>query len=61
MIVLWYSSEVYIFINFKAREISRGARKFIRTPMLIKKNNNNFLLRTALNIHQYYNHIKDLL
>jgi hypothetical protein len=24
-------------INFKAREISRGARKLARTPILIKK------------------------
>ena len=24
-------------VNFKAREINRGARKLIRTPMLIKK------------------------
>jgi hypothetical protein len=24
-------------VNFKAREISRGARKLIRTSMLIKK------------------------
>jgi len=26
-----------MIVNFRAREISRGARKLIRTPILIKK------------------------
>jgi len=32
-------------VNFKAYEISRGARKLIQTPTLIKKKNNLFWLK----------------
>jgi hypothetical protein len=33
-------------VNFKAREISRGARKLIRTSMLIKKKNKSLGVAT---------------
>jgi len=31
--------ETYMVVNFRAREINRGARKLARTPILIKKKN----------------------
>jgi uncharacterized membrane protein len=38
LLVRW-SLEAYIVVNFRAREISRGARKLARIVMLIKKTN----------------------
>jgi len=36
-LLIWWSLKIYIVVNFRARGISRGARKLIQTPTLIKK------------------------
>jgi len=33
-LLIWWSLEAYMVVNFRAREISWGARKLARTPML---------------------------
>jgi len=34
-LLIWWPLEAYMVINFRIREISRGARKLVRTPTLI--------------------------
>jgi len=36
-LLIWWLLEAYMVINFKAREISRGAHKLVQTPTLKKK------------------------
>ena len=36
-LLLWWPLEAYMVVNFRARGISRGARKLTQTPTLIKK------------------------
>ena len=36
-LLIWWPLEAYMIVNFRAREISRGARKLARTPTLKKK------------------------
>jgi len=38
-LLIWWPLEVYMVVNFRARGISRGARKLTRT-LTLKKNNN---------------------
>jgi hypothetical protein len=33
-LLIWWPLEAYMVVNFRAREISRGARKLVRTPTL---------------------------
>jgi len=33
-LLIWWPLEAYMVVNFRAREISRGARKLARTPTL---------------------------
>jgi hypothetical protein len=33
-LLIWWPLEAYMVVNFKARGISRGARKLARTPTL---------------------------
>ena len=41
---MWLPLEAYMIVNFKARGISRGARKLARTPTLNKKKKKNRVL-----------------
>jgi hypothetical protein len=36
-LLVWWSLEAYMVVNFRTHEISQGMRKLARTPMLIKK------------------------
>ena len=36
-LLVWWSLEVYMVVNFRTHKISQGMRKLARTPMLIKK------------------------
>jgi hypothetical protein len=42
-LLIWWSLEVYMVVNFRACEISQGARKLVRTPTLKKKIIKNWL------------------
>jgi hypothetical protein len=43
-LLIWSSLKTYMVVNFRARGISRGARKLARTPTLINNNNNNIVV-----------------
>jgi hypothetical protein len=45
-------------VNFRAREISRGARKLARTPTLIKKKDKDMVLQNKFNVIANKNKIK---
>ena len=42
-LLIWWSLEVYMVVNFRVCEISQGTRKLVRTPTLNKKKINNWL------------------
>jgi len=44
--LIWWPLEAYMVVNFRARGISRGARKLARTPTIIKKKKETFRKRT---------------
>jgi hypothetical protein len=41
--LIWWSLNVYMVINFRAREISQYTHKLTRTSMLMKKNSSELL------------------
>ena len=47
-LLIWWPLEAYMVVNFRARGISRGARKLTRTPTLNlkKKKNRNWVYDT---------------
>jgi hypothetical protein len=43
-LLIWWSLKTYKVINFRARGISRGARKLTRTTLINNNNNNNIVV-----------------
>jgi hypothetical protein len=41
-------------VNFRAREISRGARKLARTPTIIKKKKKHIILKRIMGLVEVY-------